>query len=85
MTLILTNNKLLIRIKDIYTFISRIYKGIKSDHSDDIIDFRSNNKEGHVVYPFKKHNIKDQKYQVKRASNWSQSCFELYDSEFYIL
>ena len=49
MTLILTNNKLLIRIKDIYTFISRIYKGIKSDHSDDIIDFRSNNKSVNVI------------------------------------
>ena len=34
MTFILMNNKLLIRIKDIYTFISRIYKSIESDHND---------------------------------------------------
>ena len=64
--LILTNNKLLIRIKNIRIIISRIYKSIESDYSNNIIDFRSNNRECHVVHPFKKYNIKDQKYQVKR-------------------
>ena len=42
------NNELLIRIKDIRTIISHIYKDIKSDRSDSIIDFRSNNKK--VIY-----------------------------------
>jgi hypothetical protein len=44
MALILMNNKLLIRIKDIRTITGRIYKGTESDHSDSIIDFRSNNR-----------------------------------------
>ena len=38
------NNKLLIRIEDIYIIISRIYKGIKSDRNDNIINFGLNNK-----------------------------------------
>ena len=62
MALILTNNELWIEIEDIYTFIGRIYKGTESDHSDSVIDFRSNSREGHVVHPLKKHNTKDQKY-----------------------
>ena len=41
----MTNDELLIRIEDIYIITGRIYKGIKSDHSDSIVDFRSNNKE----------------------------------------
>jgi hypothetical protein len=45
------NNKLLIRIKDIYIIISRIYKSIKSDRNDNIIDFELNNKEAvDVIY-----------------------------------
>jgi hypothetical protein len=51
MTLILTNDILLIRIKDIRTITGHIYKGIESDRSVDIVDFRSNDREGHVVYP----------------------------------
>ena len=43
-TIILTNNELLIRIEDIYIIISRIYKGIKSDRNDNIINFGLNNK-----------------------------------------
>jgi hypothetical protein len=42
--LILTNNILSIRIKDIRTIIGRIYKGTESDRSDNIIDFGSNSK-----------------------------------------
>jgi len=45
------NNKLLIRIEDIYIIISRIYKSIKSDRNDNIIDFELNNKEAvDVIY-----------------------------------
>jgi len=44
MTLILTNNELLIRIKDIYIIINRIYKNIESDYNIDIINFRSNDR-----------------------------------------
>jgi hypothetical protein len=69
--LILTNDELLIRIKDIRTITGRICKGTESDRSDSIIDFGSNNREGHVIHPLRKHNIKDQKYQVKRALNRS--------------
>ena len=65
MALILTNDELLIGIEDIRIIAGRIYKGTESDHSDGVVDFRSNSKEGHVVYPLKKHNTKDQKYQVK--------------------
>ena len=65
MALILTNNELLIRIKDIRTITGRIYKGTESDRSDGVIDFGSNGREGHVVHPPKKYNTKDQKYQVK--------------------
>ena len=65
--LILTNNKLLIRIKDIRTIAGRIYKSTESDRSDSVIDFGSNGREGHVVHPLRKHNTKDQKYQVKRS------------------
>jgi hypothetical protein len=65
MALILTNNKLLIGIKDIRTITGRIYKGTESNRSNNIIDFGSNSKESHVVHSFKKYNIKDQKYQVK--------------------
>jgi hypothetical protein len=67
--LILTNDELLIGIEDIRTITGRIYKGTESDRSDSIIDFGSNSREGHVVHPPRKHNTKDQKYQVKRASN----------------
>ena len=42
-TLILTNDELLIEIEDIRTFMGRIYKGTESDHSDSVIDFGSNN------------------------------------------
>ena len=56
--IILTNNELLIRIEDIYIIISRIYKGIKSDRNDNIINFGLNNKR-YILYSFKKYNIKD--------------------------
>jgi hypothetical protein len=45
--LILTNDELLIEIKDIRTFIDHIYKSIESDRSNSIIDFGSNSK---VIY-----------------------------------
>jgi len=41
----LTNNKLLIRIKDIYIIINRIYKSTESDYNINIINFELNNKE----------------------------------------
>jgi len=44
-TLILTNDELLIRIEDIYIITGRIYKGTESDRSDSIIDFGLNDKE----------------------------------------
>ena len=42
--LILTNDILLIGIKDIRTIAGRIYKGTESDRSDSVIDFGSNNR-----------------------------------------
>jgi len=44
--LILTNDKLSIGIEDIYTITGRIYKDTESDHSDDVVDFGSNGREG---------------------------------------
>jgi hypothetical protein len=43
------NDELLIGIKDIYTFVDYIYKGIESDYSVDIIDFRLNNREATLI------------------------------------
>ena len=45
MALILTNNELLIGIEDIRTIAGRIYKGMESDRSISVIDFRSNSRE----------------------------------------
>ena len=45
MALILTNNELLIRIKDIRTITGRIYKGTESDRSNNVIDFGLNSRE----------------------------------------
>ena len=42
--LILTNDELLIEIKDIRTFTGRICKGTESDRSDSVIDFGSNSR-----------------------------------------
>jgi len=42
---------LLIRIKDIYIIINRIYKSTESDYNINIIDFESNNKKAvNVTY-----------------------------------
>ena len=49
-TLILTNNELFIRIKNIYIIISRIYKSTELDRNNNIIDFKSNNKSVNVTY-----------------------------------
>jgi hypothetical protein len=49
-TLILTNNELLIRIEDIYTITSHIYKSIESAYSNSIIDFRLNSRSVDVTY-----------------------------------
>ena len=43
--LILTNDVLSIRIEDIRTITGRIYKGMESDRSISVIDFRSNSRE----------------------------------------
>jgi hypothetical protein len=43
------NDELLKRVEDIYTFIDYIYKGIESDYSVDIVDFRLNNREATLV------------------------------------
>ena len=57
--LILTNNELSIRIKDIRIITGHIYKSTESDRSDNIIDFRSNSREDYVVHSLKKYNTKD--------------------------
>jgi len=44
------NNELLIRIKDIYTFINYIYKSIELNYNINIIDFKLNNKEVSTLY-----------------------------------
>jgi hypothetical protein len=54
--LILTNNELLIGIKDIYTITGRIYKGIELDYN--VVNFGSNNR-GYIIHPPRKHNTKD--------------------------
>lgn len=47
----MTNDELLIGIKDIRTFAGRICKGTESDRSDGVVDFRSNGREASAMQP----------------------------------